>query len=1063
MLKRFACLTLFLSLVLVAGQARGAYRAAYWDSDYPTHWIGDADTITVRDALEAAGYEILDADQLKSWMDARIADGAPSVVVFCRDVGPDTVCETNTATCTLRKYLDAGGKIVFYGDIPFYNQGNPGGVETNWGTGGSTGILGFNAAGGAWDSSNTVIFTPEGIDWGLTQTWASVRPAAPDAVDIVLAEDNAGNAAAWVKHFVEGDTSGGFVRIWDRGNIYSIDDLMSVAEYGLGGNPYPRSPSPADGAVHADTWVTLSWFPGDFAVTHDVYLGESYDDVAAGAGDTFRGNQGGTFFVAGFPGFPYPDGLIPGTTYFWRVAEVNDADPNSPWSGPVWSFSVPPKKAYDPVPADGSRFIDGAGPTLTWTPGFGAKLHTVYFGDDFDTVSNAAGGMPLGIASYEPGPLEIQKTYYWRVDEFDGSMTHTGSVWTFTTAKEGGGVRGDYYRGMNFENLVLSRTDPEIDFNWGDPGSPDPLVPDDQFSARWTGEVEAAFTETYRFYTTTDDGARLWVNGVQLVDSWVDQGSTEHSGTIDLVAGNTYSLVMEYYENGGGAVAELRWSSPHTPKQIIPQAALAPPVKAGNPSPINGATGASLTPILKWAAGDYAASHEVYFGTDADAVANATKASPEFKATKALGDESYDPGKLAWYTTYYWRVDEVNNVHPDSPWVGSVWSFTTGDFLLVDNFESYTDNDAAGEAIWQAWIDGFGVADNGSQVGYLLPPYAEQTIVHSGLQSMPLMYNNTNGVGNSEATLTLTAPRDWTEEGVAELSLWFHGQPGSTGSFMEAPAGTFTMTASGADIWNLGTAGDYHDEFHFASKMLTGAGSITAKVVSVQNTNGWAKAGVMIRETLDGGSKHAFVAITPSNGVAFQGRDTTGGDSFNTNETGVAAPYWVKLERSASGNFTASQSANGTTWSPITGATPHSISMAATVYIGLALTAHDAAQTCEAVFSNVTMTGTVTGQWANQDIGIVSNAAEPLYVAVSNTSGSPAVVTNDDPAAATIDAWTQWVIPLQTFADQGINLRNVDKIAIGLGTTGDPTAAGGTGTVYIDDIRLYRAGEAMAQ
>jgi hypothetical protein len=205
------------------------------------------------------------------------------------------------------------------------------------------------------------------------------------------------------------------------------------------------------------------------------------------------------------------------------------------------------------------------------------------------------------------------------------------------------------------------------------------------------------------------------------------------------------------------------------------------------------------------------------------------------------------------------------------------------------------------------------------------------------------------------------------------------------------------------------------------------------------------------------------VAITPSNGVAFQGRDTTGGDSFNTNETGVAAPYWVKLERSASGNFTASQSANGTTWSPITGATPHSISMAATVYIGLALTAHDAAQTCEAVFSNVTMTGTVTGQWANQDIGIVSNAAEPLYVAVSNTSGSPAVVTNDDPAAATIDAWTQWVIPLQTFADQGINLRNVDKIAIGLGTTGDPTAAGGTGTVYIDDIRLYRAGEAMAQ
>jgi len=71
-----------------------------------------------------------------------------------------------------------------------------------------------------------------------------------------------------------------------------------------------------------------------------------------------------------------------------------------------------------------------------------------------------------------------------------------------------------------------------------------------------------------------------------------------------------------------------------------------------------------MTPILKWSAGDFAASHELYFGMNEDAVANATKASPEYKGTKALGDEIYDPGKLAWYTTYYWRVDEVNNLNP---------------------------------------------------------------------------------------------------------------------------------------------------------------------------------------------------------------------------------------------------------------------------------------------------------------------------------------------------------------------------------------------------------------
>jgi hypothetical protein len=130
--------------------------------------------------------------------------------------------------------------------------------------------------------------------------------------------------------------------------------------------------------------------------------------------------------------------------------------------------------------------------------------------------------------------------------------------------------------------------------------------------------------------------------------------------------------------------------------------------------------------------------------------------------------------------------------------------------------------------------------------------------------------------------------------------------------------------------------------------------------------------------------------------------------------------------------------------------------MGATVNIGLAVTSHDAALTCEAVLSNVSTTGAVTGQWTNQDIGIASNAAEPLYVAVSNASGAPAIVANDDPAAAQIDEWTEWRVPLQTFADQGINLTNVDKIAIGLGTNSGMAAPGGSGTMYIDDIRLYR-------
>ena len=534
------------------------------------------------------------------------------------------------------------------------------------------------------------------------------------------------------------------------------------------------NPTPAEGEQYLDIWASLSWSAGATAVSHDVYFSDNFDDVNDGTADAFRGNQPSTIFVVGLPGFAYPDGLVPGTTYYWRVNEI-EADGTTIHKGLVWNFTIPPKIAYDPDPADGAPFID-PNASLSWTAGFGTKLHYVYFGDNFDDVNSGVVGSPQGVTSYTPGPLEYEKTYYWRVDEFDGIVTYKGDVWSFATAKAGGGVRGDYYRGMNFENLVLTRLDPQINFNWGDPGSPDASVGDDNFSVRWTGEVEAPFTETYTFFTNSDDGVRLWVNGQQLVDDWENQSATENSGTIDLVAGQVYGIVMEYYEDGGGAVAELRWASPSTPKQLIPQAALSPPVKAGSPNPANGATDVTMAPILKWNQGDYAASHDVYFGTDEDVVKNATTASPEYKGSRAPGSESHVPGELSWEATYYWRVDEVNNVNPDSPWIGSVWSFTTGDFLVVDDFEDY--NDYEPDRIFDTWIDGYGVETNGSMAGYAEPPFVETMNVHGGSQSMPYFYDN--NLKYSEAELTLSPPQDWTRQGVTVLLIMFLGDLSNT-------------------------------------------------------------------------------------------------------------------------------------------------------------------------------------------------------------------------------------------------------------------------------------------
>jgi len=919
------------------------------------------------------------------------------------------------------------------------------------------------------ETGTNAIVSPNGTLDPFVQTWAHVAATfdgttcrlylnGEEIMSGGFAFNTAGEAANMGIGCVTGGGSGysgsGEVFLGDIDEVRIYNRALSEAEIlaTMEGEiwPYAFGPDPANGALYADSWVTLSWSPGETAISHDVYIGDNFADVNVGAADTFRGNYTSTYIIAGFPGYPYPDGLAPGTTYYWRVDEVNDADPNSPWKGKVWSFTVPLKTAYNPSPADGAKFID-PNANLSWSAGLGSKSHTVYFGDNFDDVNNAAGSPSQANATYDPGPLEFNKTYYWRVDEFDVFTTHKGEVWSFTTAGPGGGIKGDYYRGTDLRDLVLTRLDPQINFSWAS-SSPDPLIDVDSFSARWTGDLEAAYTETYTFYTMSDDGVRLWVDGQQLIDDWNDHGDTENRGKIDLVAGNVYSLVLEYFENAGGATAQLRWSSKSTPKDLIPQAALSPPVKAGSPNPPNGAVDVKQTPVLKWDAGDNAVSHQVYFGIDQEALKNADTASPEYKGSQELGAESYDPGLLELNTTYYWRVDQVNDVNPDSPWAGSVWSFTTANFLIVDDFEDY---DAGENQIWYAWHDGlgYGVAGSepyfpgngtGSAVGWdSTPSYTEETIVHGGRQSMPLSYDN-SVLKYSEAELALTYPRDWTEKGVNTLTVWFRG---NLAGFIQEPAGTYTMTASGTDIWETA------DEFRFAYKQLSGAGTISAQVLSLQNTNGWAKAGVMIRETLEPGSKHAFMDITPGNGASFQVRNTLGGDSFQQSQGGITAPYWVKVERDAAGYFSGYYSADGITWQQVQDATPVQITMSQNVYIGLAVTSHSAGVTCKAEFSDVLTTGSVSpSMWTHQAIGTImaSNDPEPLYVA----AGGNAVVYHDNPDAAQIDTWTQWDIDLQVFADQGVNLANVDTIAIGLGDKMNQQA-GGSGTMYFDDIQLH--------
>ena len=426
----------------------------------------------------------------------------------------------------------------------------------------------------------------------------------------------------------------------------NVEPVIKVEAFQPAPWSFAHAPIPADAASLTNTWVNLLWEGGDFAASHDVYLGDSYDDVNDGLGDTFRGNFIPQLFSAGFSGATYPDGLVRGQTYYWRIDEVNESESDSPWKGPVWSFTVQPNTAYNPFPADGDEFID-PNVVLSWKPGLGAALHTVYFGDNFDDVNNAVADLnqrsttnTQGTTTYTPGTLEFGKTYYWRVDEIGGGRgggTYKGQVWSLTT-----------------------------------------------------------------------------------------QGAAE------------------------------------------------------NPEPSNSAHNVGMNPILRWTPKENGFSHQIYFGTDKEAVRGADTGSSEYKGTQIPGAEKFDPGILSWNTTYYWRIDEVSNDKPDNPLSGSIWNFTTGDFLIVDDFESYN----ADNQIWWSWKDGVGYADHptelpypgngtGSQVGN--DTTFEIYRVHEGKESLPFQYDN-NKPGSrmySEATLTLTSLHNWTLYDLSTLSIWF--------------------------------------------------------------------------------------------------------------------------------------------------------------------------------------------------------------------------------------------------------------------------------------------------
>ena len=719
--------------------------------------------------------------------------------------------------------------------------------------------------------------TDNTVSWGstdfqVTEDWAEYHFTAPSQSTEIKLE-----------FFCSGST----VPLWlDFVYFYEGDYVPGIMPGGAGPQPKALVPEPKVGAVIDQTWVKLGWKAGDFAVSHRVYFGDNLEAVTAGQVEPVSTTSAS--LEVGRKA-PYATALKLGQTYYWRVDEVNDADPGSPWVGDVWSFRVRPAIAWSPSPADGIQYVN-PDQDLIWEHGAGTVFHTVYLGESADTVGSAmTGGWMTVTPTYDPGTMKIGTTYYWRVDELTTAGFRKGDVWSFTTVPNIAVTDPDLLGWWTLdEGAGLTAVD------WSGHGNHGQIID----KAQWTHGLQGgalylsggAHVEIPALNVTTNavtmtawarrDGSQTdWaavlfkregsaVSGMgfgpanELRYHWTDKYWDFATGLVPPDREWFFmALVIEptqgtLYLNGTDTLA--RNAAAHDPDpfdavlrigrdqadrnlkgtvddvRIYNKSLSTDEIKAVMRGDVSLAWNAVPGPdtivdvrdvsALTWSAGHAAASHDVYFGSSRTAVTDATHDSSEFKANQAGTSFSLSALVSLGVGDCFWRIDEVEadgTVHK-----GGVWQFTVLPYLLVDDFESYT-NDSPNR-LFQTWIDGAGFsaddsfpngnAGNGSgaMVGYdpLSGNIAETRIVHGGGQSMPLQYDNTVAPKYSEAQRTFSPAQDWTAAGVTTLVVYFRGAPDNKGQlYVKINSAKVLYSGAATDIagtkwiaWNIDLA-----------------------------------------------------------------------------------------------------------------------------------------------------------------------------------------------------------------------------------------------------------------
>ena len=489
-------------------------------------------------------------------------------------------------------------------------------------------------------------------------------------------------------------------------------------------------------------------------------------------------------------GFRLDGEIIDAATFDARFLVTDDGKTLSMINDPVAIDPSPPDMATDVL-----RDV-----VLSWEPGELANTHNVYLGTVFDDVNDAvlADAVSPGqtAATYDPGRLDFGQTYYWRIDEVNAPPDSTifkGFVWSFTTE----------LLAYQIENVIATASSSNVG------GGAENTVNDSGVDAN-----DLHSTETTDMWLSSPDGdGPAWIEYEfdrvsKLHEMWV----WNHNTSLEQIYGFGFKDVsVEYSADGidykalgtthefaqapgtpgyahetidfeGAAAKYVRltanstWGSPLGGLSEVRFFYI--PVNAREPSPNSGATDVDMNVTLGWRAGREAATHNVYLGTDEQAVIDG--AVVPVSVTDASFSSAFDLD-----STYYWRIDEVNDTETPTTWQGDVWDFTTPEFIVVEDFESYNDIEAGQEGsnlIYLTWADGFDNPPvNGSTIGYTeaFQPTMESSIVYDGRQSVPLSYNNTVAT-YSEVTAnvaSLQAGQDWSKYGIKGLTLRFYGDP----------------------------------------------------------------------------------------------------------------------------------------------------------------------------------------------------------------------------------------------------------------------------------------------